>query len=87
VSFKPSCYKTSKTPNNLRNAMDPNSVIQFFVVTTLLETLGRDMQSISQVQVENTRSNQQNRYVSLSLTSAEVHILSLKRGGVEAIKR
>jgi len=67
--------------------MDPNSVIQFFVITTLLETLRREMQSISQVQVENARSNQQNKYVSVSLTSTEVHILSLKCGGIEVIKR
>ena len=76
-----------KTSNNLCNAMDPNSVIQFFVITTLLETLRREMQSISQVQVENARSNQQNKYVSVSLTSTEVHILSLKCGGIEVIKR
>ena len=54
VSFKPSCYKTSKTPNNVCNAMDPNSVIKFFVIATLLEALRK--KSISQVQVENTRS-------------------------------
>jgi len=61
--------------------------IQFFVITTLLETLRREMQSISQVQVENARSNQLNKYVSVSLPSAKVHILSLKCGGIEAIKR
>jgi len=54
VSFKPSCYKTTKTPNNVCNAMVPNSVITFFVITTLLEALRKE--SISQVQVENTRS-------------------------------
>ena len=34
--------------------MDPMSVIKFFVITTLLEALRKE--SISQVQVENTRS-------------------------------
>jgi len=68
----------------LLTAMDPNSVIKLFVVITLRETLRREMQSISQVQVgKNGRIGKISILVSrlLSLTSAEVHIVSLKRGG------